>query len=283
MRLLIALLFLPVTAMAFCTVTDDVGNKISLTAPAKRIISLAPDITENLFAIGAGKHLVGVIAGSDFPAAAKKVTQVGAYTGLDLERILDLHPDLIVTWNSAFVRQTNQLSQLTIPIYHVNPVYLDDIPRTLKNLGCLTGHESQSTAVAASFNQQLRQLKNKYQRNQSVQVYFQLGAYNLLTINKKSWINQAIELCGGVNPFASAILITSEIGAEALLAADPDIIFSDSPNIDMSRFPTIKAVKNKNIYPIQADWIDRASPRLLLGVKRMCEMISAQKKSKAVG
>src|SRR5690242_15427167 len=96
-------------SQAACLIQDDKGNQIKLDKPARRIISLAPDITETLFAIGAGNQVVGVVSGSDYPQAAQTIPKMGSYSGIDLEKVIELRPDLIVTWSQAFSRQIKVL------------------------------------------------------------------------------------------------------------------------------------------------------------------------------
>ncbi len=273
-----SVLFLASNTHATCTVTDDAGNTITLAKPATRIISLAPDITENLFAIGAGASVVGVIAGSDYPAPAQHLPVVGSYTGLDLEKILGLHPDLIVTWGSTFLRQTLALKRMHIPVYVVTPVYLADIPHTQRQLGCLTGHAQQADHAATAFTNAIVQLQQQYQHNPPQKVFYQLGSYSLMTINKKSWINQAIELCGGKNIFADANVITPEVSWESVIAAAPEVILSDATQADWRKrwhpWQTIPAVAHSRLYNLNPDWIDRAGPRLIKGVAQICASLN---------
>lgn len=261
-------------ANAACTVTDDIGHIIHLNKPAQRIISLAPDITENLFAIGAGNNIVGVIQGSDYLLAAKDVTQVGSYAGIDLEKIIALHPDLIVSWNNTFLKQINALKQFGIPIYTTNPRYLEDIPRTLKNLACLTGYDSQGQIAANKFTQDLAILRAKYQAKKRISVFYQIGSYALITINKDSWINQAIDLCGGKNVFANMHFIAPEVTWEAVILANPQVIITDASNADWKerwqQWQQITAVKQQLLFSIDADLLSRAGPRLLEGTQQLC-------------
>jgi len=261
-----------------CTLHDDTGQLIHLTQPATRIISLAPDSTENLFAIGAEKKIIGVISGSDYPAAAKEIPIIGSYMGLDLERIIALHPDLIVTWGHLFSRQLDALKKMAIPIYTVEPKKLEDIPRTLKNLGCLTGNEKTANQVADNFSKQLLVLSKQYAHEKKVTVFYQIGADSLITINKESWINEVISLCGGQNIFANVKTLAPEIDWESLIVADPQVIISDAINLDWrnywQRWPQLTAVKKQALFSINPDLIDRASPRLLQGAAQMCKLIN---------
>lgn len=268
---------------AACTVTDDAGTLIHLNQAAKRIISLAPDITENLFAIGAGDHLVGVVSGSDYPEKARRILQVGSYRGLDLERIISLHPDLIVTWRYAFSRQLAILKKAGIPIYMTEPRKLEDIPKTMQSLGCLTATAKQAKQAARAYSNRLLALKKQYQTPQHLSVFYQIGAYSLFTINKDSWINQALNLCGGKNIFANAKTVSPAVSLEAVVLANPDVIISDAEKTNWQKrwaaWPSISAVKHHALFTVSPDLVDRAGPRLLEGVVQVCESLQRARRA----
>lgn len=257
------------------TVIDDSGHRVTLSAPARRIISLAPDVTESLFAIGAGKQIAGVMKGSDYPALALQLPIVGSYSGLDLERIILLHPDLVIVWGNGFARQLAVLQKMHIPVYVTQPRQLQDIPATLRRLGVLTGHVEQANQQADVFERKIEQLRKRYQHQQPVTVFYQLGAFSLMTINHESWINQVITLCGGRNVFAHAVTAAPEVSWESILAANPDVIINDSANtpgwqIPWQRWTAISAVAHHRLYAVHSDWIDRAGPRLVEGAAEVC-------------
>lgn len=260
-----------------CDVTDDTGHVLHLQKPAQRIISLAPDITEILFAIGAGERIVGVVDSSDYPQAARRIQRIGSYTGLDLERIVTLHPDLIVTWGSTFSRQLSALKNWGIPVYTTQPQHLQAIPLTMKNLGCLTGKEQLAQQAAEHFSKRLQALRQRYSQQTPLSVFYQIGPYALITINQNSWIHDVITLCGGRNSFANAKFIAPEISWEAVVVANPQVIISDATHADWrrrwQRWQTIAAVKNHFLFAVPPDLIDRAGPRLLDGAQQICEFL----------
>lgn len=276
MRKLIVCLLVTFPLLAWsATVIDDAGKSLTSSKPAQRIISLAPDVTEILFAIGAGPQVVGVIAGSDYPEAAKKKQLVGTYSGLDLERVISLQPDLVIVWGNTFPREISVLRKMGIPIYVSKPRDITDIAHTMKNLGAITGQAEKASQSAEQFNQQLNALKQRYQQRQpTLRVFYQIGAYNLFTINKDSWINQAIEFCGGQNIFAATTSASPQVSWEAIVVAKPEVVVTDTKNVDWQkrwqRFPDIPAVKQKHMCAIEADLIDRAGPRLVQGVEQIC-------------
>lgn len=260
-----------------CTVLDDFGGTVQLSKPAQRIVSLSPDLTESLFAIGAGEHVVGVIRESDYPLKASQLTKIGSYASLDLEKIYALHPDLIVTWGNNFPRQMAEFKKWGLPVYVSNPKRLTDIPRTLKNLGCLAGTQKQANQVANEFSARVEKLSQQYHSTKPIRVFYQLGSYSLLTINHESWINEIISLCGGENLFANIKLPTAEITWEAVITANPEIIISDAQTktwqMRWQKWQTVSAVKNKKLYSIHPDLIDRPGPRLIEGAETICALI----------
>ncbi len=282
LSLVILTLLHPFYAVAACDVTDDTGHTLHLSTPAQRIISLAPDITETLFAISAGNHIIGVVQGSDFPEAARKIPLVGSYSGLDLERIASLRPDLIVTWSQAFSRQLAALKMLGIPIYTTSPRRLEDIPHTMKNLGCLAGTFPNAQSVANQYEHRLALLHKRYHRQDELTVFYQIGTYSLITINQDSWINQAISLCGGRNIFAQTKWIAPEVSWESVITANPQVILSDANDENWTKrwnaWPTLSAVKQHFLFSVNPDLISRAGPRLLDGVEQICGYLGAVRK-----
>lgn len=268
----------PLSAAAVCKVTDDAGQQIQLSKPAKHIVVLSPDLVEDLFAIGAGSQIAGVISGSDFPAKAKQLPQVGSYGGIDLERIALLHPDLIVTWRYTAPHQVAALRELQIPVFVAAPKKLADIPRLLRQLGCLTGREKQAASVAEQFTREIKRLAKQARHQHRLKVFLQIDSYALLTVNRNSWISEAVSLCGGKNIFDDAMTIAPEVSREAVLTRNPDVIFntasSDSWKQSWQPWPEIAAVRTHRLYSLNADWISRPGPRLTLGVRQICAALS---------
>ncbi len=282
--LFIAGITLSLQAAAACVVTDDAGQRISLSQPAKRVIVLTPDLVENMFAIGAGKRVIGVISGSDYPDAANKIAKVGSYSGIDLERIVTMHPDLIVTWKYAFQRQVTALRQFGIPVYVSAPKKLADVPLLMRKLGCLTGENKTAESAARQFENDIKKL-SVTANNKPASVFFQIDRRALFTINKDSWISQVLELCGGKNIFADARTVSLEVSREAILAANPDVIMHGDQDDDWKQswqpWREVKAVSQKNMFTLNPDWIARAGPRLTLGAKQVCGYLIAARTAAA--
>jgi len=270
LQCLFLVLFFCVFSVAMaCEVTDDAGKTIHLAGPAQRIISLAPDLTELLFVSGAGKKIVGVMKGSDFPLAARQIPVVASYNSLNEEAILALHPDLIVMWAGNGVTAETRLSRLGIPLFLSHQRDLTDIPKTMQKFGCLAGTTEIADRAALHFSNQLHQLVVRYQQKKSIRVFYEVAARPLMTINEESWINQVISLCGGKNIFANIKVIAPVISQEAVILANPDVIMGREVS-EWRAWPMLRAVQKKNLFAVNPDLLERASPRLLLGAESVC-------------
>ena len=156
-------LFLAGLAQAAISVRDDSGQTLQLSAPARRIISLAPHITENLYAAGAGRYLVGVSDFSDYPPEAKHLAHVGNYAGLDLEAILARQPDLVIVWEGgSTAAQLAKLKSLGLPLFISQPRKIDDIASSIERFGELADTGSVAAAAARAFRTRHAQLRSRY-------------------------------------------------------------------------------------------------------------------------
>jgi iron complex transport system substrate-binding protein len=259
---------------------DDRGATVRLPQPARRIVSLAPHVTETLFAAGAGPFLVGAVAYSDYPEAAKRLPRVGDTRALDVERILSLEPDLLVVWlHGSSQRQLDLLRTLGIPMYYDEPRQLDDVARSIERFGRLAGTEPIAHAAAAAFRARLSALRTRYEARPPVSVFYQVWSRPLLTINRQHLISDVITLCGGRNLFAELPMLVPDITIEAVIERDPEVIATaDMGRVKASFSPwtewkDMTAVKRGNLVGIAGDHISRHTPRILDGAERLCEAL----------
>lgn len=268
-------------ALAEIRVTDDLGDAVVLEKPAERILSLAPNITEMLFFVGAGTQIVGADEYSNYPEAAKTIPRVSNYSAANYELILALEPDLIIAWHSGNGEEiTGRLRQLGLPLFVIEPRSLDSIGEIFTRFGALTGHSDNGRAKAESFNRQLQALRQRYSHQRPVRVFYQIWNEPLITLNGEHLVSDVIRLCGGENIFANAIPLVPYINIEALLRADPEVIVAsgsddNSPQwLDMWRdWPSLQAVKNNQVYFIPADLMQRHSMRILDGARQLCDFL----------
>nr|WP_315484729.1 cobalamin-binding protein [uncultured Undibacterium sp.] len=270
------------TAHADVSVLDDAQRTVRLDKPAKRIISLAPHVTELIFAAGAGHLLVGVSEYSDYPEEAKKIASVGNVFALDLERVLALKPDLIVIWGSGNAKQlAKKLRDNKVTVFESEPHNFEDIASSLERISTLAGTEAIGKNAAKQFRQKLQNLSDTYrlkEKEKPVNVFHQMVKSPLMTINQEHFISKMITLCGGRNVFAELKDISATITTEALLLANPDMIFSSGKDDsklrqDWTQFPNLRAVKKQNLYSIDGDWLHRAGPRVLDATEELCKDI----------
>ncbi len=268
-------------AAAGITLTDDSGRGVTLALPAQRIISLTPHLTELLFAAGAGGHVVGTVAFSNYPREAKRIARIGDSAELDLERIVALKPDLVVVWKSGNAqRQLDKLLSFGIPVFYNEPRRLADIARAIEQFGRLAGTEKFALPAARAFSVRVAALRRHYAERPPVTVFYQIWDKPLMTVNGEHLINDVIRLCGGRNVFADLTLLTPEISIEAVLAADPEAIGGVSAEVGQAgnldawkRWPRLKAVARDNLFVIPSDFISRNTPRILEGAGQLCEQL----------
>lgn len=272
------------------SVRDDAGKEIRLKQPATRIVSLAPHITELLFAAGAGDRVVGVVSYSDYPEAATKLPQVGGYTNIDMEAIAALQPDLVIAWKSGNRNaHLDRLNMLGVPVYINEPRSLDDVARSLEALGHLAGSDQTATEAARAFRERLSGLRQRYTLQAPVRTFYQVWDRPLTTINGAHLIGDVIRLCGGENIFAELGQLAPNVSAEAVLAANPEAVVASGMGearpewLDQwRRWPELHATRADNLFFIPPAIIQRHTPRILDGASRLCELLE-QARAKRTG
>ena len=260
------------------TLTDDEGHTLTLPAPARRIVSLAPHLTELLFAAGAGDHVVGAVAYSDYPDAARTLPRVGGYSAIDMEAVAALKPDLVIAWKSGNRdAHLERFAALGIPVFVNEPRSMDDVARSLEQIGTLAGTVGTANAAARSFRQRRDALAARYASRPPVRMFYQIWDQPLMTINGKHLISDAMRLCGGSNVFADLGQLAPRIGTEAVLAANPEVIVASGMGdsrpewLDRwQKWPQLTAVARGNLFFIPPELMQRHTPRILDGAERLC-------------
>lgn len=262
-------------------VIDDAGRQVALTAPAKRIISLAPNITELLFAAGAGNRIVGTVEYSDFPEQAKNIERIGDHSTIDLERLAILKPDLIIAWQSGNPQRVlTKLENMGYPLFYSNPRTMDDIATSMRRFAKLTGTQQTAAGAIKRFNSQYRQLKTRYAGKPVVSVFYEIWNQPMMTVNGKHLISEVIRVCGGRNVFADLDKVAPNVAIEPVLAANPQVIIASSNNgkapawlFDWNKWSGLDAVRYNNLFYVDWNHINRLSPRILEGVKDVCKLL----------
>ena len=268
-------------AWAAASAVDSAGRRVSLPAPAQRIVSVAPHVTELLFAAGAGSRVVAVSEYSDYPEAARRLPRVASSSAVNVEEVLALRADLVVAWRlDATARSLGRLEALGIPVFYSEPHRLAEIPDAIEALGALAGTEEAARAAAHILRSELEQTRIRYHGRPIVRVFYQISDRPLMTVNGRHFISDALALCGGRNVFADLPLIAPMIDAEAVIAADPDVIIAAPRDAGDAawqafwlRFGQLRAVRNSNLVTLERDQMHRHGPRAIAAAGRLCEAL----------
>ncbi|WP_158589124.1 cobalamin-binding protein [Alginatibacterium sediminis] len=245
-----------------------------------RVITLSPSLTELVYAIGAGDTLVGVIEGSDYPDDALNLPIVGNYHSINIEVILSLKPDLVLTWASGNSKQQlNRLSALGIASFSAQEGRLDQLPQTLRSLGKRLNHEHEAEQGAQEFERELQQLRQQYSQQQPLTVFFPISVDPLMSFAPSSWMNQQLEICGLQNIVDTTPVSYPILSWEFLLLENPELIISNDP-IYWQRYPQLNAVQQQQFIHVNPDYLHRLTPRTLLGVRSLCEQADIFRKKK---
>ena len=283
---------------AAVTIVDDGGQAVTLPRAPSRIVTLAPSLTELVFAAGAGAAIVGTTALSDFPEAATRIARVGDASRLDVERVLALKPDLVIVWQRGNLgREIEQIAAAGVPLFRLEPRRLDEVPRAVERLGALLGHVDDANRNAASLRDALARLRKAHENSATVRVFYQVWQSPLLTINGSHLIADVISLCGGRNVFADVGPLVPSVSIEAVVAADPEAIVTASedggrapawqhaaslPSLAAWRRHTqLTAVRRGWLFALNGDLISRQGPRIVLGAEAMCVALDEVRRERA--
>lgn len=264
--------------------TDARGITLRLQQPAQRIITLAPNLTELVFAAGAGERLAGVARYSDHPPAARRLPVVGDAVHFDGERMLALRADLVLAWQGGTPPDAiARIERTGLPVFVAGAAGLDDIASNITAIAQLAGTPAAGAAARAAFDTDLRVLRARRNDGPPVRVFYEIWDRPLMTVNKDHLISEIIGLCGGVNVFGELRPLTPEISREALLTARPDIVLggssADSPSGFAARWaalpPPLNTLPARHLQP---DLMQRPTPRVLEGAKRVCAYLDAARR-----
>lgn len=274
---LVALMATP--AGATVSATDFTGQVITLQQPATRIVALAPHLVENLFSAGAGDAVVGAVEYSDYPKAAEKIPRIGGYHSMSLEKIVALHPDLVVAWGSGGTADlVKQLKTLQVPVYIDVPEHMADIGKIIRDLGHLTGHDQTAQAAAGDFEHHVARLKARYAKRSPVSLFYVVSNDPLQTLSNRGLIGDVLTLCGGRNIFANEPALAPRVSIESVLSRNPQAIVAGDDNPHAWRtywqqWPALQAVHHNHLLSIPADLISRPSIRIAQGAAELCRKL----------
>jgi iron complex transport system substrate-binding protein len=272
-------------------IIDDTGQRVALSHPPSRIISLAPGATEMLFAAGAGDRLIATVDFSDEPAAAKRVPRIGDVTAVDMERLVALRPDMVVVWpGGGNPAQIQKIAQLGLPIYRQQVNRLADLPASLRRLGALVPDGSVAGRAADALAAELARIAREYSGGMRVPeaagasptVLLEVWNRPIYTVGGSQLMSDALTLCGARNVFGDLKELSPVIDTEAVIARNPDIIVAAAPPgeglnwlAEWRRFGSIKAVHAGRLVVFEDLRFSRLGPSVVPATEGLCKALAA--------
>lgn len=245
------------------------------TGPASRVVTFSPHLAEIMFAVGAGEQLIGVSAWSDFPKAVLELPEIGDAFTIDQEQLSLLEPDLLLVWESGMPAHTvDELRQQGYRVESIRSRNLDDVAKAVRRIGELTGQDASAQVIAKKFVDELGALRTSYLDAEPVDVFFQISARPLYTVNREHFISEIIALCGGQNIFGDLVEFAPSVSVESVLDRDPEVMLAaanvgDDAFDDWARWPGLAADRYGN-YFLLPETIGRGTPRLAMAARSMC-------------
>ena len=262
-------------------VVDEEGRQVTLPVKIERIVSLAPNLTEIVYAVGAGNRLVGNTEYCDYPVEAKSVAKIGDTMHPSVERIIALKPQIVlVSTASQLEAFTKQLDQQRIAVYVTNPRSLDEIFHSIRVLGEIFGQSEQSALVAATLSRRAETIESKITTVKPLSVFYQVSGEPLYTIGREAYLTDLVRRAGGVSVTASVPGAFPRYSDEAALAARPEAIILPTGGSMGTANATVAgplrnspAALNGRVYKINDDHLSRPGPRLIDGLEEMARAL----------
>jgi iron complex transport system substrate-binding protein len=264
-------------------VSDQLGRKVLIPENPQRIISLAPNITEIIFALNCENRLKGVTLHCDFPIEAKLLPKVGSYVGLDLEKIVSLKPDLCIAIKDGNPKHViDRIESFGIPVYAVDPRNLESVMETILAIGNILGAGERADILVQKMRSRIMHVKDLVAGTSNrPKVFFQIGTAPIVSVGTQTYIHELIMLSGGINITAGDTPYP-RFSREQLIALSPEVVIITSMErsdvfdqvlAEWNKWPLIPAVQDKRIYNANSDLFDRPSPRLVDGLEALVKLI----------
>jgi iron complex transport system substrate-binding protein len=275
-------LALPV-AVSARTIQDPIGRTLSVPENPKRVVALAPSITEIVFELGQSHRLVGATRYSNYPSAAGRLPKVGSYVQLSLEKIVALNPDLCIAIKDGNPKPVvDRLQAMQIPVYVVNPYNLETVIKTIRALGRLLNANEKANLLSSSIEERLQRVRiGVAKRKRSPRVFVQIGISPIISIGTGTFIHDLITTAGGIN-VAAGRAPYPRFSREQVLALSPDVMIITSMarqaafekvKREWHRYKQIPAIRDQRIHLVDSDIFDRPSPRLIDALELVAALI----------
>ncbi len=258
-------------------------NKQVVPREYRRIVSLAPNITEILFALGLGDRIVGVTKHCNYPAAALTKTSVGSYIDLNIEKILALNPDLVIaTADGNEKGSVERLAVFKIPVLVTNPKNLGEVFETIETIGRITKQSHRAETMVRSLKQRADRVIQACLPLSRPRVFLQINEHPLITVGQGTFHNNLIKLAGGINISGNDTIKYPKYSLEQVLRSKPDVllittmergVMAERKKERWRQWAQLPAVKQDRIYILNSDLLDRPSPRLVDGLEALARAI----------
>jgi len=264
-------------------VTDQLGRQITVPENPQRVVTLAPSITEIIYALGQENLLKGVTLYSDFPPAAVNFPKVGSYVQLNLEKIVALKPDLCIAIKDGNPRVVaNRLESLNIPVYAVDPRNLETVMQTVLEIGNLLNANQRAGLLVQRMRSRVFKVKSLVAKaGYRPRVFFQIGISPIVSVGTHTFIHELIVLAGGKN-LAQGPVAYPRFSREQVLALSPEVFIITSMaraavfeqvKAEWSRWPNMPAIRDHRIFLEDSNFFDRPTPRLVDGLELLVKLI----------
>ena len=264
------------------TFVDDAGRKLYFAKPPQRILSLAPSITEMLFAIGLDEEIVGVTNFCNYPPAAARKPKVG-YTHPNVESILALRPDIVAA-PREFLRADvlTKLDELKVPVFILEAKSLEDVFSHIRTLGRIFNRSSIADDVTRHMRERIAHITRQLEAAEKKRVLYVLSSQPLITVGPESYIHQMIELAGGINIASGTSGAYPRLNMETVLQEDPEVLIfpvgisesvPESEQQAWKRWTGLSAVKHRRLRAISSDALNRPGPRVVDGFEQLARLI----------
>ena len=271
------------TRVAAGTFVDQLERRVTVSEDPLRVISLAPSITEIIYALGQENRLIGVTRYSDFPDAATKLPKIGSYVRIDLERILALNPDLCIAIKDGNPKEViDRLESLNIPVYVVNPQNLNTVLETIIEMGELLNADDKAEIILTNLHNRIDRVKSLIKQDTyRPGVFFQIGIAPIVSVGTDTFLHELIVLAGGKN-LAGGKTPYPRFSKEQVLALSPEIFIVttmarqavfEQVKAEWSRWTSMPAVHNERFFLVDSNLFDRPSPRLIDGLELLFKLI----------
>ncbi len=271
----------------FACDNPDVPQNPTNAVHSSRIVTLAPNLAELVFAAGAGDTLVGVSAYSDYPPAVETLPLVGDAFTIDQEQLALLRPDLLLAWESGTpAHVVDELRQAGYEVETIRTRSLGDIAAALERIGKLAGTPQKAREVAAEFSVGLQELRDAYGDAEPIRVFYQVSRRPLYTVGHEHYASELIGLCGGSNVFADLGKLAPAVDVEAVIDRDPEVILAgddagDDAFAEWDRWPSIAANRYGNRFLLPSDELSRPTIRVLVAGEVICGALRSARSNRA--